>query len=423
MENKTEESDSDSSWIFLDENSPTEPTQEPIKRDLGIISSDVESDTDGISVISESDDNLNDFSLKELITADSQGISDTYNQEENNRNKVHNDDSLGNITQSDTVLLALKVNHGCTLKNVCTTTSLIGAGVVFVAVLIIPLMSNDIFQRNLKPYKDKIITEESLQTSFMPNSNNKREKTKIPLFTKTHVVKHKKRKYDNLLHSYQPTLDSIRSHDFIESKKSDRMLQYKELKSFEKRNFRIGHKGIIKSNKNFNNKYKGKKKHKRNQKNYADDHSYEINKKLERIVKKLRAKKEYLSKKEKYLMKKEYSLIMKERELQEKLIEYHKLAANKSKFQKCTKSKPDEYKMPIYSVLDNVSKRPVKNETEDGYWQFRLHNGRDEIRKQEQKAEWWFDRATMRLKLRDRAHWYFHWMGGREETRFRRDNY
>lgn len=102
---------------------------------------------------------------------------------------------------------------------------------------------------------------------------------------------------------------------------------------------------------------------------------------LRKREKLLRAKEEYLAKKEEYLIRKEYELLKKK-------VKLEKIFKGKRKL--------------------------------DGIWYTDLHKHRENLRKIEEKADWLFERARNRNRHRDKAQWYFQWMFGREEGRFRR---
>lgn len=377
MENQTKESLSDSdssnsSWVLLDEKH-----------------SDVESDTDGISVISEPDDNLSDLDSVQEIPS----ICDE--KEAETEEHIKKDDSIENVSEPNTELLPSHT-PSFLLKKMCNITSLIGAGVV-VALLMAPLMpskSNEITRRNLEPYQDTMSTAKPIDPLVTSLQNFKTKEAKIYIANK-HSQKHKKYSNSHLSDNHKQTAQS-ESKRYIKPEKPNQMRHKDTFESKTKKTQDV---------RKYDNKYKEEK-----QKREQYKHEYEqISKKFKKIAKKLNAKDEYLSKKERYLIKKEYDILMKELELQEKLYDYYNLDTNKKNFNKHRTSS------------SNFEKGNNKNETKDGHWHARLHNGRDEIRKREHNAGWWFDRAAMRIRLRDKAQWYFQWMVGREETRCKKN--
>lgn len=114
---------------------------------------------------------------------------------------------------------------------------------------------------------------------------------------------------------------------------------------------------------------------------------------------KLKAKEEYLARKEEYLIKKEYELLQKKVKLEKKL---SKILSKSDP--KCVKHK----------------KSGRKENKSDGSWYLNFQKNREDSRKRERMADWLFERANDRTKRRDEARWYFHWMVGREQGRFRR---
>lgn len=122
--------------------------------------------------------------------------------------------------------------------------------------------------------------------------------------------------------------------------------------------------------------------------------------------KRLKAKEEYLAKKEEYLIMKEYELLRKKIKLEKKLDKCSKKSDDKSK-----KRSKKYYKVEYNGNRENRS---------DGEWYVNFHRHRENIRKREHMADWLFDRAYDRNKRRDEARWYFQWMIGRQEGRFKR---
>lgn len=128
--------------------------------------------------------------------------------------------------------------------------------------------------------------------------------------------------------------------------------------------------------------------------------------KIRNKEKKLKIKEEYLAKKEEYLIKKEYELLEKRIKLQKKLEKFK----NSEEFN-WKKTNKKYYKTGNYFNKINKS---------DGEWYTNFYKHREDARKKEHMADWLFDRASDRNKGRDEARWYFHWMFGRQEGRFRR---
>ncbi|KAK9889985.1 hypothetical protein WA026_008796 [Henosepilachna vigintioctopunctata] len=64
-----------------------------------------------------------------------------------------------------------------------------------------------------------------------------------------------------------------------------------------------------------------------------------------------------------------------------------------------------------------------ENITVDGEWYINLLHGRHDIRKREERASWWFDRAEFRKNRRNKAFWYFQYMINRENLRYRQKKF
>lgn len=251
MENHTKEilSDSDSSsWVLLDEKH-----------------SDIESDTDSIGVISESDDNLNEFSPVRV-----QEIFNICNEKDNEaEGEEHIQDSIETSEEPNTEILPFH-SSSFTLKKMFDTITLISTGVAVIALLITPLMtskSNEIVKKNVEPYQDRMSIAKPLQPLISSVRNSKIKDVKIPIYTANkNSPNHKKYKNSNLS-NHQKQMKN--GQHFM---KPDKQQEYEM-----------------------------------------------ISKKFKKIAQKLKSKEEYLSKREKYLIEREFNILAKEVELQQML--------------------------------------------------------------------------------------------------------
>ncbi|XP_060516056.1 uncharacterized protein LOC132695668 [Cylas formicarius] len=94
-------------------------------------------------------------------------------------------------------------------------------------------------------------------------------------------------------------------------------------------------------------------------------------------------------------------------------------------------SMPNEWYIKFNPVQDtveliNISKNEDQrfiltensNKTVNGQWYVNLNLARSQFRKNDNTANWYFDRATYRDAKRNKAKWYFDYMTGREENRY-----
>lgn len=142
---------------------------------------------------------------------------------------------------------------------------------------------------------------------------------------------------------------------------------------------------------------------------------------LEEKEKHLQLQEEYLKKKEKFLIRKEYQLIQKEIEL-ERIMQ--KAKTNKN-FQETKLKKPRNISREKQNETPNYNKNKIiidkyRNRTVPGDWYNSLHEERGKLRRFKNAGDWYFDWATYRDKKRNKAHWYFKWMNEREHLRVKK---
>lgn len=462
-------STSTSSWVFVDENATPqktsgnqfylncskEPVQELSENDLPSNHSDIDSD-DGISVISEPEH------LKSSMDEFHQTASE-------NEELVENIDS--NIGQNEPVL---PENSGVIyLKNILVTTSLIGAGVVVVAILIVPYITPMVDNGKAISKTDKILSLDGEVQFKQTKFNNHRKHLKNSRERNSNLTQ------DSDINYNKPVLRAVEENEkrivqgitkenndvlkdnnfdknsYQNSACYDKHLNYKESGVREHTKFgnnRKLNKRHFKKNQNKKNKradydindvfddeiekrpnVNGATNEEKDKLKYEGDDNY-CKCKYKKRQKQLDAKQEYLSKKEEYLIKKEYGLIKREL-LMEKLLNNPKHLNIKSKiFETNSESKDDikltkklqkrKRKSEFELNTDKNHKKLLrkmdmdkKNNTKNGIWYSQMREGREDIRRQHHLSDWFFDRSSVRSKLRNKARWYFELMNGREEKR------
>lgn len=277
------------------------------------------------------------------------------------------------------------------MKKIFITSSLIGAGVVVVAILIAPYItpqadSNEVLidDVGVEMHKKYITSARDVNTHFHCQREHKK-RFSVVRFEKTHneSKKHGKHRFDARNGNDRKYFDHVRHSAFktddIKHANSVGRDSEEEEMLFMRQN---------------------QKSKKRNKQNYG------CGDEIKSIEEKLKAKEEYLAKKEEYLIMKEYELLKKKVKLQKKLNKYKKSDGGNWK-----KKNKKYYKIEHYISRENRS---------DGEWYINFHKHREDARRREHMTDWLFDRASDRNRRRDEAHWYFQWMIGRQEGRFKR---
>lgn len=277
---------------------------------------------------------------------------------------------------------------------------MIGAGVVVVAILIAPYITpkvdNDISIDDVGVDIPKKYHTKSREVFHCQREHKKRRlSVSFPPVAKIHNdskqyrkhqefdVKRDEKKYlENDYHVKYSTYktDNIKHANSIEREEDDELLIVAQNKKSKKRN--------------------------KNDDSFSCEHEFKSKEK------KLKAKEEYLAKKEEYLVKKEYELLKIKVKLEKKLNKYIKSEINEN-HNSCNNGKKNKKQHKTEQYLKKMNKS-------DGAWYTNFQKHRENLRKKQNTADWLFDRASDRAKRRDEARWYFHWMVGREEGRFRR---
>lgn len=398
----SDSSSSTSSWVFVDENNPSdgnapnrfylncsgEPVQELTENDLGetihyvpscvcyialfvIGVVDCDSDSDGISVISETEESAKESSSDEFFASG---------------------DVVENVAAATPANFnfqrVVPINeNSINLKKLFITSSLIGAGVVVVAILIAPYITPKVdSDTSIDDVGVEMRKEYPLKSNFHCGREHKKRRPNVSFFAMERIH-NGSRKY-----SRRQAFD-VRGGDNKKYLENDYQVKYSTYKADD-----IKHANAIDREGDDDDDVllvsHNKKSKKRNKENRGFNCADEIRSK----EKKLKAKEEYLAKKEEYLIKKEYELLKKKMKLEK----YNRKSEKKNKF--------------LHKMEHNI-KRENKS---DGTWYVHFHKHRDDVRKREHAADWLFDRASERARKRDEARWYFQWMVGREEGRFRR---
>lgn len=263
------------------------------------------------------------------------------------------------------------------MKKLFITSSLIGAGVVVVAILIAPYItpkaSNDISINDVSVEMPRKYHTNPREPTLNYHCKKEHKKKRLT-FEKTHNESktYGKREFDTRSRHFENDYPVKYSAEIKHANSVER--EGEDLEEF-----------FIRHNK------KSKKRNKHDLNGCDDFRSKQ---------KKLKIKEEYLAKKEEYLIKKEYELLRTKIKLQKKL----------------EKLKHSEKNQRYYKIEYNVK---TENQS-DGEWYINFHKHREDVRKRDHMADWLFDRANDRSKRRDEARWYFHWMIGRQEGRFKR---
>lgn len=88
-------------------------------------------------------------------------------------------------------------------------------------------------------------------------------------------------------------------------------------------------------------------------------------------------------------------------------------------FEMARKRKENNPKQKFEIVLDSKNNRFNDEHTiTEGSWYMNLVQARNDIRKKDGKARWWFDRVNYRKNKRNKAYWYFQYMLNRENLRY-----
>lgn len=368
---------SSSSWVFVDEtntntdspnrfylNCSKEPVQELTEGDLGVLRSDVDSDSDGISVITDPDDYVQNYSSDELSVKN------------DNEGDTENIDSQNVVQKPPRQDVAQTINFW----KIVISSSLIGAGIMVVAILITPYISSK--------------SENELNKSCFAESERETISISAVLGSKTDGSHfHCDKKHG-------------RFSKACEERKHGKHHKLKENNASNERSKRD--RRVVKGNYNFDYI---QEKNKSREKQYAIQNSCfkSCEDEIKKKIKKLNAKETFLTKKEGYLIKKEYDLKKMELEIQKRLGNLRHTAR-------------DEGKKKVKYDFKKDKKHNLKNSTNNGFWQMNLHRAREELRKKEHASDWLFDRATYRSKQRDHAHWHFQRMLAREQKRFKQDS-
>lgn len=292
------------------------------------------------------------------------------------------------------------------LKKLFITSSLIGAGVVVVAILIAPYITP-------KANSDIIVDDVSVEIPKKYHSKSREPNHNL------HCQGEHKRKHLSVSFS---AVDKLRNDSKKYSKYQQFKMQEDDGSKYTENDYQVKYSAYkiddIKHANSIEREDNGEKvlypQNKRSKKRNKDDESSSCEGEFKNKEKKLKAKEEYLAKKEEYLIKKEYELLRKKIKLERKISKYHRSELGENEYIK-NHFKSKKYKKQVKAG------RVVDKETEsDGEWYANIHKYRDETRKREHMSDWMFDRASDRAKRRDDARWYFQWMVGREEGRFRR---
>ena len=159
-----------------------------------------------------------------------------------------------------------------------------------------------------------------------------------------------------------------------------------------------------------NKNIKSEKRSKRT--NLNDNEREQIN--LMKEEKSILQRKKQLKKLEKRLKKREVSLKQKERALKqlkgEILEQYQNMLNEKQK---------NGDKLKISGKKNWNTEKQNRTKLVSGEWYWDLFLERNKLRKQGHKANWVFNRAELRRQRRDKAQWYFNWMTDREDLRFK----
>lgn len=403
-------SDSDSgssrgSWVFVDENDPTdvnqpnqfylnclvEPVQELTENDLGRLMFlfcfdswinkivfaivlfegvvDCDSDSDGISVISETDESLTESSsdsTQDFYTARSGLFCDEVDETVEN---------IGNVSE--------RAANVFNLRKLFIASSLIGAGVVVVAILIAPYIA--------PPAADSDVLADDVAAGipkkYYANSADVNArfycKKKKPQFTLRYATAEKTHNESRKYGKFYTNKGESKRH-FENDYRAKNSFKIKHANSVD----RVREEDMI-----FVRENKKSKKRKQ-EKNCGCGSEIKSKEKV------LKAKEEYLAKKEEYLIKKEYELSRKKIKLAKK----------------CDGGEWKKKNKKYHKIEQGSNKKNHSN----GEWYVNFHVQRENARKREQMADWFFDRASGRNRIRDEARWYFEWMIGRQEGRYKK---
>lgn len=287
-------------------------------------------------------------------------------------------------------------DNSINLKKIFITSSLIGAGVVVVAILIAPYITpkvdsdisiDDVGMEMPKKYP--------LKSNFHCEREHHKKRRPTVSFFAMERIHNGSRKYNR-----RQAFD-VRGRDNNKYLENDYQVKYSINKADD-----IKHANAINREGNDDEDVllvsHNKKSKKRNK---VENRPFNCADEIKSKEKKLKAKEEYLAKKEEYLIRKEYELLKKKMKLEK----YNrKLDFDDSDYKKRNKK---------FHKMEHNLKRENKS---DGTWYVHFQKHREDVRNKEHAADWLFDRASGRARKRDEARWYFQWMVGREEGRFRR---
>lgn len=418
---KSNDSDTSNSWIFVDENADStneairkyyincmqETVQELSESDLNKAKNEPDSESDGISVISEGEDGINDT----LKAIEEDNIVEPRNVEQNFE------------------LQSVLRNSNCQETNTGINNWLIAIGILLLSILITFV------------FNDVPITEENLNAE--PSSN---ELFKNQDFYASHEIfdseQHQTISEENI--ATNADLRNKFKHTFENKIVNDPNIEHK---------YRLKHKKSLKSdNEQVETKDHPKVEHFLiNEEIYSNEIKKEKDgdlsmEKIQKILKRkgkegsisdkeiqLEIREQYLKRKETFLLNKEYKLLQKEIELEQLMkgtidgseiktfdLKHGKELKNKSKkeikhkdgiFKKKKKEKYDK-KASTGSRKNNKhsSKADAKQGNPEnvhkiihGDWYNELHNNREILRKLSNNCH--------------KARWYFQWMKGRGNLR------
>ncbi|KAK9723217.1 hypothetical protein QE152_g19296 [Popillia japonica] len=403
------DSNTSSSWIFLDDSpSETHPSskddytnyvdesiQELTSQSLNSAISEQETDSDGISIISESDD-MKDIPVSEDLPLigeieEVQGQPPLQEVAVDKKDEIYFNKYIVVSWIVLAVLTPLVLNYFTTTH----TQHIEDAQDDVVVVKSIHMekdydaSSKDLVQ-NRRKYDSKGESDEHRLDCKEHNCAS------LQLSSARKADKYDLDQSDDSVRALKKIKSNPENYKKAKSNKNKKKEQEPKMSGFSKKK--------NKPEKNEVTKRQKKKKTKR-----AKDKSVEIGNDNEREVNKLKKK---LNEKDKQI--KDLSRLLKIKDKHLKMLEYKIL----KHLNELTNGKKSNEEM-LREVGD--LKSSLKVNVTSGEWYSKLYQGRNRIRRQQHASDWVFDRATFRNKKRNiKNNWYWNWMTNREQLRLKR---